>query len=125
MLAAYRPAAIGLGVFLAVSSPVIIPVVGRALHSEITFIFPYIAAVVAGLILAHQSSSPSHETKNALLLGIFISLLLGLLNWLAPSDLLGLYYSGWVFLLSLPVTLFLVFAGTGLKGLWGKITHHT
>jgi hypothetical protein len=125
MLAAYRPVAIGFGVFLVVSSPVIVPAVGRALPSEIAFVFPYIAAVIAGLVLAHQCSSPSHETKNALLLGIFISLLLGLLNWLGPSDLPGLYYSAWIFMLSLPVTLFLVFAGTGLKGLWGKITHDT
>lgn len=125
MLSAYRPAAIGFGVVLVVSTPVIVPAIARSLPSEITFAFPYIAPVVAGLVLAHKSSSPSNETKNAFLLGVLISLLLGTLNLLTPSDLPGVYYSVWVFVLSLPITLFLVFAGTGLKGLWSKITHDT
>lgn len=117
-----RPAAVGLGVFLAISSPLIVPGIGRALPVEITFVFPCLAAVIAGWVLAHQSTSPSHETRNALLLGIFISLLLGLLNWLAPSDLPGPYYSLWISLLSLPVALFFVFAGTGLIGEKSPVT---
>lgn len=117
-----RPAAVGLGVFLAISSPLIVPGIGRALPVEITLVFPCLAAVIAGWVLAHQSTSPSHETRNALLLGILISLLLGLLNWLVPSDLPGPYYSLWISLLSLPVALFFVFAGTGLIGEKSPVT---
>jgi len=128
MSAAFRSIAIGYAVFLVIASPAYLSPAWNVPPSEIIGFFPYIAAVVAGLVLAHLTSS--HETRNALVLGSLISLSLGLLNLLAPyvglgSDLPGLYHSVWIVLLSLPVTLFLVFAGTGLKGLWGKIAHDT
>jgi hypothetical protein len=49
--------------------------------SELIFVLPYAAALVAGLVLSYKF--PQHKTKHALSLGILISVSLGAINLVA------------------------------------------
>lgn len=93
-----------------------------SLPSEIIFALPYVAPVIAGVALSYLF--PQNKTRHSVVLGTLIAASFAIGNLVAPhiglwSDLPGLYYSSWIFLFSLPIAIFLVVAGSGLKSLWG------
>lgn len=104
----FKATGIALFVFFVVCAPVFlsVPVPG----------LPYVAAFLGGLTIAYRSRFG--ERSNCVLLAVLISLSLGLVSYIGPSDFPGLSASAWVIGLSFLVVLFMVVAGLGSKGLF-------
>lgn len=119
----WKALAIGFVAYWAMLAPIYLPwrpALPQPIAEAITWL-PYVAAFVAGVVFSIFSRG--NRDVDCVALGVVIALSVGLINFAGPaigfqSDLPGAKYSFLVVLVASLITVPLVLAGAGFKGLF-------